>query len=307
MKNDLPPSTPRSPRKRKIKFSSLLFSSRWPRCARWLILLICPCLQAHQYDLTVCAMFKNEAPWLKEWIVYHHDILGVDHFYLYDNDSTDNFKAVLKPYIEQGFVELIDWNSGDDSHWIHGVADAQWMPCQLGAYNDCLKKRALGKAKWVAMIDIDEFIVPVKGVASLYKFLRKAEKSKKGTVNLSWRVFGTSSLYDLKPGELLTEKLTWRGKNDHPWHKWSKGIHRPEAVEFCQIHEALTLKPGYRRKGAKPDEIRINHYWARTEKYCKDRRNINVADRAEFFQDLKQVDDRAMLQYIPTLKKHLGN
>jgi hypothetical protein len=55
-------------------------------------------------------MFKDEAPWLKEWISYHHNILGVEHFYLYNNDSSDDYREVLRPWIDQHIVELIDWS-----------------------------------------------------------------------------------------------------------------------------------------------------------------------------------------------------
>ncbi|MBR0260666.1 MAG: glycosyltransferase family 2 protein [Selenomonadaceae bacterium] len=41
------------------------------------------------YDLAIVAILKNEGRYLKEWLDYHLSA-GVDHFYLYDNDSTDN-------------------------------------------------------------------------------------------------------------------------------------------------------------------------------------------------------------------------
>lgn len=33
--------------------------------------------------------------------------MGVDKFYIYDNDSTDRLKDVLRPYIEAGIAEYI--------------------------------------------------------------------------------------------------------------------------------------------------------------------------------------------------------
>ena len=51
------------------------------------------------YKLSVGALFKNEASILKEWIEHylHH---GVEHFYLINDNSTDNFLDVLQPYVE---------------------------------------------------------------------------------------------------------------------------------------------------------------------------------------------------------------
>ena len=43
------------------------------------------------YDLSVCAIFKDEASYLKEWIEYHK-LVGVQHFYLYENENeSDDF------------------------------------------------------------------------------------------------------------------------------------------------------------------------------------------------------------------------
>ena len=44
--------------------------------------------------LSVVAIAKNEAPYIKEWIEYHK-LVGVERFYFYDNGSTDNTREVL--------------------------------------------------------------------------------------------------------------------------------------------------------------------------------------------------------------------
>ena len=51
-----------------------------------------------KYQVSLCLIFKNEAPFLKEWLDYHLTI-GVSHFYLYNNNSDDNYLDVIKPYI----------------------------------------------------------------------------------------------------------------------------------------------------------------------------------------------------------------
>ncbi len=260
------------------------------------------CSNSHPHRLAICAMFKNEAPWLKEWIDYHSKVLEVGHFYLYNNESTDDYQAVLQPYIDAGVVELIDWDCATPSHLTQGAfMDAPWSAAQLGAYNDCLKNRALGQATWVAMIDIDEFIVPVHGVQSFYSLLKKAEKRNKGTLKLFWRVFGTSGVESLAEGELLTEKLTHRAPDHHPWNQLVKSLHRPEAVSFCLVHIAEKLNPPFRGKQIPADEARIHHYWTRTENFCTEKRKPTPEKKAEFAQ-LNLVEDRAILQYTPQIK-----
>jgi hypothetical protein len=269
-----------------------------------LLLILAACSSSpYPHRLAICAIFKNEAPWMEEWLVYHRDVLGVTRFYLYNNDSTDNFREVLEPFIQEGIVELIEWDSSDPNHIVQGAfMDVPWAGAQIGAYNDCLKNRALGQAKWVAMIDIDEFIVPVNGVKAFYKLLNRAEDHKKGTVSMHWRVFGTSEVEDLAEGELLTEKLTWRANDDHPWNILVKSIHRPEAIDFCLIHIAEKLKPNYGAKTFKPEEARIHHYWARTEKFSLGKRSKCTKTHPEFFEVLNKIEDQTIHQYLPLMK-----
>jgi hypothetical protein len=276
---------------------------------RFPLLLFCvllsSCAKKEPVRLALSAIFKNEAPWLKEWVSYHHLVLGVDQFYLYNNESTDNFKEVLQPFVDQGIVEWIDWDSSNPDHLRFGAfMDAPWSAAQLGAYNDCLKNRALGKADWVGMIDIDEFIVPQGGAASFYDLLRKAKKRKKGTVSIHWRVFGTSDVERLREGELLTEKLTWRSSDDDPWNARVKSFHRPEAVSFALVHTAGALVPGFGSKTFSKNQVTLHHYWTRDEKYCLQKRGLSKEEDPEFFLRLHRVKDETILQYLHSVSKN---
>ena len=61
------------------------------------------------YNLAVVAIFKDEARYLREWLDYHL-LTGAEHFYLYNNDSSDDYEKILAPYVEAGLVTLIDWS-----------------------------------------------------------------------------------------------------------------------------------------------------------------------------------------------------
>ena len=60
-----------------------------------------------KYKVSICAIFKNEAFYLKEWLEFNH-LVGVEHFYMYNNKSEDRFEAVLEPYIKKGLVTLVE-------------------------------------------------------------------------------------------------------------------------------------------------------------------------------------------------------
>lgn len=142
-----------------------------------------------KYNVSVCAIFRNEALYLKEWIEFHK-IVGVDHFYIYNNFSDDNYKEVLWPYVEDGTVDLMEW---------------PYEQGQMKAYQDCLTKYS-GQTKWIGFIDLDEFVVPVK-YDSIYEFLSKFEKSRP-SVLIYWKLFGTSGKLDRDRDTLLTEEFT---------------------------------------------------------------------------------------------------
>ena len=61
------------------------------------------------YQLAACLIFKNGAAYLKEWLDFHR-LVGVEKFFLYNNDSSDEYEQVLAPYIAQGIVTVHDFS-----------------------------------------------------------------------------------------------------------------------------------------------------------------------------------------------------
>lgn len=140
------------------------------------------------YYLSVVSIFKNESLYLKEWIEYHL-IVGVEHFYLYNNNSEDIFMEVLQPYIDRGIVTLKDWPE---------------YPGQVKAYKDWYDTRR-GESNWVALIDLDEFLCP-RYCDSMKPWLERY--SKYPTVLTYWKFFGTSGVLDLESDKPMIEQLT---------------------------------------------------------------------------------------------------
>ncbi|MBS6704467.1 MAG: glycosyltransferase family 92 protein, partial [Alistipes indistinctus] len=59
-----------------------------------------------KYHMIICAILKDETPYLVEW-VEHHLGIGVEHFVLYDNNSVIPAKQTLEAYVRKGVVEVI--------------------------------------------------------------------------------------------------------------------------------------------------------------------------------------------------------
>lgn len=94
-----------------------------------------------KYQVSLCLIFKNEAPFLKEWLDYHLTV-GVNHFYLYNNNSDDNYKEIVKPYVEKGIVTLIEW---------------PYDHSQFKAYKHCYDNFR-SETNWLSFLDADEFL-----------------------------------------------------------------------------------------------------------------------------------------------------
>src|SRR2546425_7193021 len=112
-------------------------------------LFLCIASKFIGYELAIASQFRDEAPYLKEWVEYHH-MVGVDHFWLYNNSSKDNWEEALQPYVDSGLVEVFYWPS----------ETCNYQEFHTEANKDALR-RAKGNTKWVALIDIDEFLVPM--------------------------------------------------------------------------------------------------------------------------------------------------
>lgn len=55
------------------------------------------------YKVSLCAMIHNEGWYIEEWIAYHL-LRKVDHFYIYNDESTDGIDYILAQYIKRGNI-----------------------------------------------------------------------------------------------------------------------------------------------------------------------------------------------------------
>jgi hypothetical protein len=289
------------------------------------IFAIEPAANGCHYELSICSIFKNEVPYLKEWIEFHK-LQGVEHFFLYNNNSSDNYLEILEPYVNLKQVTLIDWpytyepaqNRNDRVSWVKDV--------QRGAYNHCIQHYGKETA-WLAVIDIDEFLFCVDGV-SLPIFLNKYKQY--GAVCVNWLLFGTSYVKDIPSNALMIETLV-RCAPKYEWRNRAvRSIVQPQHVQESVTAHAFIFKEGFFAvtvdekkmppgQGMAPNifhnPIRINHYWTRTETYFQDTKIASRQARRTFedtyaMQELaKNYNDQidtAILQFVPKLREKMG-
>lgn len=283
------------------------------------------CSLQSQYQLSICSIFKNEARYLKEWIEFHK-LQGVEHFFLYNNCSTDPFMEVLDPYIKLGEVTLCDWNQTYEATNITEYSKAPWVIIQTNAFKHCLKRH--GKtSKWIAFIDADEFLFCPDGV-SLVDFLKNYENY--GGLCVNWLLFGTSNIEKLAPSSLLIEHLTRCAPKNEPRNHRVKSIVQPPRIKDCKSAHTFLYKKGFfsvdvhknriqdgsaNSETVSIDKIRINHYWTRTESEFREdkipsRTGRRSFETEKFLRDLAKnynsCVDTAILQFLPALKQKMG-
>lgn len=269
-------------------------------------------LKKKKYYLSACTCFKNEAPYLKEWIDYNQ-LIGFDHFYLYNNNSSDHFREVLKPYMEKGVITLIDYPE---------------IPCQPGVYEHWYNNFR-HDTNWVTLIDVDEFYCPFKDV-SLKDWLER--NCRYPTLLVYWKMFGTNGILSKHDG-LVTEsyincwdKLYAVGKQfyntDYDLDSFTKIMHHLLFVRYMGIKIPPINIWGHfvrwniNRYSSKNVDIQLNHYWSKSYECYIEKHNRGSSafgkswrtfDKFTWHENHNISVDYKIYRFMIQLKLHMQN
>lgn len=134
------------------------------------------------FNLVLVTFFKNEALNIREFI-RHYINEGVEHFYMIDNGSTDNYLEIINRDIPRGLITIV---SDDHNHT---------MP--EGLQNNLLRKHftslIVSEANWVIVVDLDEFIYSTSMTSTISDTLNKFENNVK-RIFLLWKLFGGNNV-----------------------------------------------------------------------------------------------------------------
>ncbi len=273
------------------------------------------CTTEKKYKLSICTLFKNESRYLREWIEYHR-LIGVDHFYLYNNGSRDRSVEILSTYVKQGLVTLVNWpdiipqdREGNPGEWA--------LSTQVQAYEHAAKYAALGETEWLALIDVDEFLVPVRS-STLSEILEKYDAYP--GVKLMSDCFDASTIDALPRRELLiaTSELTAEPAKIIT-KSVEKTIFKPDDhTTFCWPPFQCNFRDDQRPAKLVRSELRINKYVNRfngslnfgklKEKLHIDSRMLTENERKDLLEIGFKIDDseRSISRFEPELRKRMG-
>ena len=280
---------------------------------KWQDLFVDKIKQNYQNEISIVAIVKNEELYIKEWIEYHK-LIGINKFYIYDNESTDNTKKILEKYINNGDV-VYKYYSG------RGV--------QTKAYRDAIKNYKYDN-KYMAFIDIDEFLLPIENVPVIDIVEKLFQNNKKaGGVAVQWCVYGSSG-HQKRPEGLVIKNYTKHAIEhfDSKYHsnKHVKTICNPRRVryfvsahfpiyynKYLNINTKNNPVDKWHTEDLCWDVLRINHYFSKSfQDYIEKRHKGRVSkidskwDMNDFYEtDVNDVKDTIILRYYDQLLENI--
>lgn len=199
------------------------------------------------YYLVIGAIFKNEAHILDEWL-NHYIEHGVEHFYLINDNSTDNFLEIIQKY--KSYITLFNNPSNNKE-----------IRMQQKLYNLFFPKQ--NTTEWFAILDLDEFLYsPIE--IDLKKILKKYESFD--SIKVYWANFGSNHL--LKQPKFVIPNFIKRGEynsiKNGPNGRYNsfKSISKQNSIINFDIHQHSLIKNALIKEIPLNDssDLIINHY-----------------------------------------------
>lgn len=203
------------------------------------------------YFLSVGAIFRNESHCIQEWIE-HYLNQGVDHFYLINDNSTDNSVELLHKYTNH----ITLFHSNEEHILGH----------QRNAYNKHILP-LLKETKWLLICDLDEFVYSPM-YKSIPEFLKCVPNLSQ--VQVTPTIFGSNNLE--KQPESLVKGFTKRTSTvptDCGSYKYF--VNSDFEFESFNIHHATPKNKDHFKgeyfKIFNAPYIRLNHYICQSKEF----------------------------------------
>lgn len=165
--------------------------------------------------LCLVSMFKNESHILEEWI-QHYIRQGVDHFFLIDNGSSDDYMKSLEKHISSGIVTL-NVNPQRYNHAGH-----------LNYYLDHIKNY-----DWTLVCDLDEFMYARKDFSKISDYVRSLSENV-NQMHVPWKLFGSNG--HIKQPDSVVPNFLKRQHCPNVFQSKCKCINRTKNIKRLELH-----------------------------------------------------------------------
>ena len=239
------------------------------------------------YYLSVGAIFKNESHSLKEWIKHylHH---GVEHFYLINDNSTDNSVDVIKEYVDANIVTLFN------------VEEPYYLGRQRALYNRHILPHFNSKeTRWLLMVDIDEYVwSPIDiNISNVLKHLEQF-----GQLQVRETIFGSNG--HINQPNYLVKSFTKRVNDYSKNERYKFFVNSDYDFTSLNLHHADFFNTNYVTDNTKFIVINknyfvMNHYNCQSQEFWNnvkctrgDADNYRVRSPQDFsYFDVNEVED----------------
>lgn len=201
----------------------------------------------YRHFLSMVTVVRDENDYLEEWIRYHIEEMGFEHFYIYDNESSVPVLGYLESvgFVHMDKVTVIPWPTSRNT--------------QQDSHNDFLKR--FGKeTKWFLAADPDEYVVINDGKGDLKEFLGR--NTQYAVIGCIWHHFNANGQEKKTEGtdmERFTEEVDWdygkgRGKRFAQSNRIrSMANYVPQPRAYAEEND-----------NKKKEFFHLNHYYTRS-------------------------------------------
>lgn len=255
-----------------------------------------------RYFLSFVTNFKNENRYLKEWLDYHICV-GVNHFYLINQDGSAESKDILLAYEKAGYVTQYDWTHLQNKY--EGPTFFfQKNRNHLG--NIRVAKNHRHETRWLLKIDVDEFLFSKDTTKSVSELIETYDAKKINYLRIPRIDFGSSGLITPPKGGVLSNYTQRESSSSNYKDCASTLFLNNNSYCYSQHYWSYKwLKKGHALTLSDQDNLRINHYYTKSKEEYFQRQNISRGRRIseEDFEKISQrcnaVTDDSMLRHLP--------
>ena len=204
-----------------------------------------------KYFLTGFTVVRDEEGYIEEWLRYHIEEVGFDHFVIYDNESSVPLDQYLRSinfkHIDK--LEIIPWETSENT--------------QEDTNNNYLKVHWF-ESTWAINFDVDEYIILCDDSKTLKELL--SEHPDQPVVRCKWQHFNANGQENKTEGTDM-ERFTQECEAPKDSMAYGKEIIQPHLIKYYKNHMPFVREiysDLYEFKEVGLGVLQLNHYITRS-------------------------------------------
>ena len=175
-----------------------------------------------KYFLSVLSIFKNESHILEECL-NHYINEGVNHFYLFNNNSNDNFMHIIKKY-----EKYIDLFHAKENHV---------QVKHLNSQFDKIKE----ESEWLINCDLDEFLFAKENYKKIPDIINLLDSKIENIaiIKIPWMNFSSNNFIE-QPNSVINFFTDRKDYDKQEWKHNQKYIAKTNLMTKILVHTAET-------------------------------------------------------------------